>query len=153
MARTWSFGKKIGAGFAALVALTVMNSIVTTYALRSVVATMDQVISVHAPNAISGQQLRAAAEAKASAGRGFLLARENGLLDHVRTMREEFARVLSGLKERTPTPDSRRLLEDIEGKEASHQAAMDRLVAMRKAEASVENIGQTWKEEVQPQDG
>ncbi len=151
MGRTWSFGKKIGGGFAVLVALSIITSIVSIYALRSVVSTMEQLISVQARNAVLTQQLRAVAEAKATAGQGFLLSREDLYLDRIRTTREKFIRALQGLKERARGPEDERLLADIERKEAAHQAGMERMVALRKTEAAVESVGQAWEKEVSPE--
>jgi len=59
MARSWTFGKKIAAGFAAVVVLSILISAIAAYALKTVVASKDRVIDVNARNLVDAEKLRA----------------------------------------------------------------------------------------------
>jgi hypothetical protein len=58
MTRHWTFGQKVGAGFAVTVALAVTIGVVAVIALRSVVASKDRVIDVDAQLLIDAQALQ-----------------------------------------------------------------------------------------------
>jgi CHASE3 domain sensor protein len=101
MSRSWTFGQKIAAGFAAVVALAILLSGIATYALKAVVASKDRVIDVNAQNLVDAQRLRAAAERKGGAARGYFLTREALFLEQMSSARAEFAAVSTSLKAHT----------------------------------------------------
>jgi len=92
----WTFGQKIGAGFAVTVALTIVISAVAVTALRGVVAEKDRVITDNAQILIEAERLQTASEGRVAALRGYLLAREQRSLDSHRAMRSEFGAVFVG---------------------------------------------------------
>ena len=73
--RGWTFGRKVGSGFAVTVGLTIVIGLLSINALRGVVSSKDHVINVNAQILIESEQLNAAIERKSSALRGFLFAR------------------------------------------------------------------------------
>src|SRR4030088_2734008 len=98
MIRHWTFGQKVGAGFAVTVALSVTIGAGALYPLRGVVEAKDRVIRVNAQLLIEGQKIYASVERKGGAGRGFLLTKEERFVIEMKNARAEFAAVMSQLK-------------------------------------------------------
>src|SRR5712692_10468284 len=126
MARSWTFGQKIGAGFAVIVGLAMLIAAVSVYALRTVVASKDRVVAVNAQNLIDAEKLHSAIEKKLVAGRAFLLSRDDLSLERMRAARADFATGIAHLKSQVYAEESRRLVDQIEHAEADHQAVLDR---------------------------
>lgn len=150
MARSWTFGRKVGMGFAAVVGLAVVIAAVAVFALRSTVEGKDRVIETYGQNLIDIERLRTSAEQKVAAYRGFLLSREEGLLDAAIVSRSEFIALLGRLRTNAATDEGRRLLELIERSEADHQAASERAVALRKTDAAPDAAVRLFSDEVKP---
>src|ERR1043166_1203268 len=98
MGNNWTFGQKIGTGFAVTVLLAVAIAAVSVFALRSVVESKDRVITVNAQNLQDAQRLEGLIEQKSSEARGFLLTREERFLEKADTIRAELLRTISKLK-------------------------------------------------------
>lgn len=62
MARSWTFGEKVGGGFAGMVVLLILISAITVYALKTVVASKDRVIEINAQYLIDAEKLRGTIE-------------------------------------------------------------------------------------------
>jgi hypothetical protein len=58
MGQHWSFGRKLGAGFAVVVLLTVLVSYMAVYSLRQVVALKDHVLDVNASALVEARSWR-----------------------------------------------------------------------------------------------
>jgi methyl-accepting chemotaxis protein len=149
MPRNWTFGQKIGAGFAVTVSLTIVLGAVAVRTLRSVVESKDRVITVDAQVLLDAQRLHTATETKGSALRGFLLTREERFLDQMREARGAFAAALGRVKNHAATDQGRRQLEAIERVEADYQQAADRVIATRR-DGSAEVAGRAFDEQVVP---
>ena len=92
MGRSWTFGRKLGAGFAVVVALALLSGVVSTLSLRSVVKGKDLVITTNAQSLIEAERLRAANEAKSAANRGFLFTRNERFLQERAAAQSEISR-------------------------------------------------------------
>src|SRR5258706_13141825 len=108
MARSWAFGKKIGAGFAAVVVLSMLISAIAVYALKTVVASKDHVLEVNAQNLVDAEKLRGATERKGGAVRGYLLTREERFLDQLKSARGDFGATTTRLKAIANTDEDKR---------------------------------------------
>src|SRR5258706_14002561 len=97
MPRNLTFGKKIGLGFASIVAITLAIGLVSVHALRSVVAGKDRVIDVNAHLMLEAERLQSLTESKSSAARGFLLSLEESLMDQMLRARGELPAPLPAL--------------------------------------------------------
>jgi uncharacterized membrane protein YhiD involved in acid resistance len=64
--RHWTFGQRIGAGFAVLAVLATAIGVLAIFALRNVVASKDRVIDVSAQLLVGAQQVQVLAEKKGS---------------------------------------------------------------------------------------
>lgn len=150
MARSWTFGQKIGAGFTAVVAFSLVISAVAIVALRTVVASKDRVIATNAQNLIDAEKLHAAVERKTGALRAFFLTREDRFTDEMRAARADFSVSLTNLKSHASTDDDRRLIAEIEKDEANHQTAVERVLALRRTDASLDAISKQFDADVLP---
>ena len=150
MARSWTFGQKIAAGFAAIVMLSMLISAIGAYALKTVVASTDRVIEVNAQNLVGAQKLRAITEQKGGAARGYLLTREERFLDQLKSAQSDFAATITRLKAVANTDEVKRLVDQMERADTEHQAAVDRVLALRKTDATVEAVSRTFDSDVVP---
>jgi methyl-accepting chemotaxis protein len=150
MDRQWTFGQKVAAGFALAVALAIGMSAVAVYSLRSVVASKDRVIAVDAQLLVDVERLEAATERKVAAVRGYLLTKDEPHLERMRDARGAALIAVGRLKQALYTAEGRQLLDVIERLEASHQEAVDRVVALRRTDAPLEGVGRAFEDQVVP---
>jgi methyl-accepting chemotaxis protein len=150
MARSWTFGKKVGAGFAVVVLLSMLISAIAVYALKTVVASKDRVLEINAQNLIDAEKLRGTTERKGGAVRGYLLTREERFLDQLRSARADFGATTIRLRAIANTDEDKRLVDQIERTEAAYLAAIDRVISLRKTDATVEAVSRAFDSEVLP---
>ena len=150
MATKWSFGQKVGAGFAAVVALTTVMSGVASYALNSAVQSKDRVITVNAQTLVDAQKLNGAMEGKTGAARGFLLTREERFLESMRDARAEFTDVLGHLRSLTLADDVKLIVDRIEIADRDYQAAIDGAVSLRRTDGPIAAVIRLFSDEVVP---
>ena len=150
MGRHWTFGQKLTASFASLVALAIIMGLVAYIALRTVVAAKDQVIDVDAQLLISAEAVFALAEKKGSDARGFLLTADERFVTDLQKARTELGTVLEQLRRNAATDEARRLIEAITQAEATHQRTIDAAIAQRRTAVSLETISRTFDQQVRP---
>ncbi|HEU4682509.1 MAG TPA: CHASE3 domain-containing protein, partial [Gemmatimonadales bacterium] len=150
MTRSWTFGQKIAAGFAAIVGLAMLVAGIAIYSLETVVASKNHVIEVNAQNLVETQRLRAAVERKGGSARGYLLTREMAMLEQMKSARAEFAATVTSLKAKTYTDEGKRLLDQIERAEAEHQAVFDRVISLRSSGATAETVSPVFDRDILP---
>ena len=150
MPRNLTFGKKIGLGFASIVAITLAIGLVSVHALRSVVAGKDRVIDVDAHLMLEAERLQTLTEQKSAASRGFLLSREERFMDQLLRARSEFADALARIERAVDTAEGRASLEAIGRAEADHNAISDRLIALRRGDATLETVQRFFEVQVVP---
>jgi methyl-accepting chemotaxis protein len=150
MTRHWTFGQRIGAGFAVTVVLAVAIGGIAVYALRTVVTSKDRVINVNAQLLVGAQEIRSLAEKKGGEARGFLLTREERFLAGMRDARSQFAQAAERLRQNVDTDEARRLVEAIVRSEEEHQRAMDQVIALRRTDAPVDAVSRAFDTQVIP---
>lgn len=150
MARSWTFGQKVGAGFAAMVALVLLIAGGCIYALKSVSENKDRVIAVDARNLVLAGNLRVAAEWKASALRGYLLLRDEENLRTHRRVRTDLLEVLRSLRAQDLDSEGKRLVDEIQRTEEAHQAICDQVITQRQGDGTAESTGRAFQERVLP---
>lgn len=150
MAGHWTFGQRMGAGFALAVALAAAIGIVGIYALKNVVESKDQVILVNSQRLIEAEQMRIAILGKSVASRGHLLTGEKRFLDEVASARQEFAAILLRLRASALSEESKRLIFASEQAELEHQKASDHVVAIRDADPTLGRVSEAFEREVLP---
>jgi methyl-accepting chemotaxis protein len=150
MIRHWTFARKISAGFAVIVTLAIVIGSVAALALRNVVASKDEVITLNGENLLDAEKLQVAAARRVVGVRGFLLERTEFHLDVVRTFGDEVRTLLGRLRARITAEDERDLLERVERSDAEHRVAIERLIALRKTDPPIASIVAAFDEYGQP---
>lgn len=150
MARNWTFGQKMGLGFALTVALAAAGSAVAVLALRGVVSSKDHVITVNGENLLAAERLTTAGARWAAATRGYLLDGKASHLAELKTRRGEFSATFSSLRGRVTSQEELRLLADVEKAELDYLASVDRVVGMKEDAAPLEAIVRVFDEETAP---
>ncbi len=120
------------------------------YALRGVVESKDRVIEITAQNLTDAQRLAVSSARKSSSIRGYLLSKQPRQLELVQDRRAMFLATLPRMRARTLGPEARRLLDEAERHEAEHEAAAQRVIAMRRDDAPPAEILRAFDEQVQP---
>src|ERR1051325_4856192 len=121
MTRNWTFGQKIGAGYAVLVVLTIVVGVIAAVALERVVASKDAVIVGNAGTLIEAGTLRAAIESQVAAGRGYFLTRDDRFLETIRKARDDYRDSLEKLKRAADSDESRSALGSVERANADYE--------------------------------
>jgi methyl-accepting chemotaxis protein len=150
MTGQWTFGKRVGAGFAVTVALSIGIGFVAITALRNVVASKDRVIDVGLERLVGAERLESAIARETAGFRGFLLVRDERFLEALLTAREEATSELQLQRTSVVSGEDRRMVDGIQDLALECRSAMDRLIAMRRTDAPLEEVLKVWDTEVSP---
>jgi len=150
MIRHWTFARKISAGFALVVALALAIALVSVFALRGVVAGNERLSSLNFQSLLDTERLHAALERKVAAGRGFMLSRDERLLERSREARSLFLALVDKLKRNVQTDEERRLAEAIALAEAEHQQAFERVFSLVRSGGTADAVIRAFDDEVVP---
>jgi methyl-accepting chemotaxis protein len=142
--RKWTFGQRVGAGFATMIVLTLLTGSVGAWAVESVASSKDVVIAASVEQMVNAERLRRAANETMAAYRAFLLTGENRFLDDVRASRAEFGSALGQLRDNGAGIERRRLLDEVERAELAHQEERDQLIAQRQAGVPTNQIARAF---------
>ncbi|MDR7276247.1 HAMP domain-containing methyl-accepting chemotaxis protein [Catenuloplanes atrovinosus] len=145
MGRDWTFGQKLGAGFAVAIALTLLTGLVGIAALKTVVDEKDRVITLGINGLVEAQALRASAEAKASASRGYLLVGDETFLTAASDARAAFTASIGKLRASATTDRERTTLDAVVAAEQEHQTALDAVIAARQAGVPITEVTERWE--------
>jgi methyl-accepting chemotaxis protein len=147
----WTFGQKIAAGFAGVVALALLGSIIGVRAIQAVVAEKDRVITENANSVITATHFQAATEARVASFRGFLLAGTEEHLQRLRAAEADNTRALEALKSlNAGNAQFESLLGPIEKALAEYARAAADVLQRRQAGATVEETAHAFEENVTP---
>jgi methyl-accepting chemotaxis protein len=150
MAGTWTIGRKLAVGFAAIVVLAVLIAGIGVYGLRRVVAEEEQLLSVHAQALHDAEELHAAFEGKIAEVRGFFFTRDEHFLALMREHRARFMTVLERLKAELSTDLGRQRIAEIVKGEAEHQEGLDRAIALLRGKENPEAVAAVMRRELAP---
>ncbi|NUO54729.1 MAG: methyl-accepting chemotaxis protein [Polyangiaceae bacterium] len=150
MAGSWTFGRKVGFGFAVAIVLTLLIGGVATYALRAVVAGKDRVITVDAAHGLAVERLATSVARRQASMRAYLLTKEESRLVEIQERRQEFEGIVAELRRDLTDAELRRLLDDVDHKEVAYSSPSDKAVAGRKAGADLPALIQEFDENVEP---
>lgn len=148
MMDSWSVGKKIGAGFAAVVALATLLAAVAVaslLSLRSGQATIDSRTS----SLLTLARFAEASERKVTQVRGFLLTQEAAFSQGVAEAHREQQAALRDIGAATLTDRERDDLKALEAATADHQGAVDEVLRRRRS-AGVEAALDYFSDHVVP---
>lgn len=147
----WTFGQKIAAGFAAVVALTLLSSVLNVRTLRAVVADKDRVLTENAASLVDAAKFQAAIEWKVAAVRGFLLTGKDAYLQRLTEADTEVTRILRQLKSQaTSNEEAATLLARIEQAHGEYAPAVSQAITLRQGGTSIEEVAKVFDETVAP---
>lgn len=149
MAKTWTFGQKVGAGFALVVILTLIMGVIGLYSLRSVVESKDRVIQHAGQDLIDAQVMRTEMYHEAASIRGYLLTGERRFLEAGSESNKRYAEALKGIKERGERLEGERLIAAIGTAKAEHQREVDELISQRRS-GQLTNLAEVYEQRVVP---
>ncbi|MFF5231708.1 methyl-accepting chemotaxis protein [Dactylosporangium sp. NPDC000521] len=151
MNRRWTFGRRLAAGFAVVVLLTMLTGAVTVAALNTVVGGKDHVIDIGVQGLVEAQQLRASVEGKSSASRGYLLTGDERFRTQIADARADFAQAVQRLRGVANSQRERDLLDAAVQAEQNHQTALEAVIALRRDATSEQRVGKEFEDTVAPQ--
>lgn len=150
MTRTWTFGQKLGAGFALMVMLTVAMTAVAFFALRTVVDSNDRVVQHTGSNLVDAEILRTSMHKEVANVRGFLLSQDPRYVELIQAANAEFAGALGRIRERGLTREGERLIAEISADAAEQQKVIVEFIQQRGVQEGVAGIGHTLEQRLIP---
>ena len=150
MLRNWTYGFRTGAGFAFVLALTVLLIVVAIGALRAVVADKDRVIEVYGDNIRRAQQLALLDARETIQIRGYLLDGRESRHQEVQRLRGEIETTTAGLRARLTNDAQLAALDNLVRADATYQTAADRVIEMRGGDARLETVAKIFDEKLVP---
>ncbi|HWA19629.1 MAG TPA: methyl-accepting chemotaxis protein [Devosia sp.] len=141
MFRDWTFGRKVGLGFGAVIALTLFMTVIAVSALRYVVEHKDAVITIDSPFLVKATQLQTIRQQLTSSLRNFLLSNDPADIDALATARQNFdATVDTMIKNAAGDPEGTRLATAIATTFQQHTQAVDSVVNLRRSGADIPEV-------------
>jgi len=127
----WTFGRKVGAGFALVVALTLVMACVGLLALHQVVAGKDHIIMHLGRDLVDAERMRAAMQSEVANVRGFLLSGQQRYLEAAHAADRDFEDAVARIQERGIDDDGKRHIDTILAAKKEHQQELDELLQRR----------------------
>ncbi len=150
MVKSWTIGKKIAAGFGAMVLIATLIALMAVYQLTSVVAARNHFISTNVQALIEMAKLKITSEREVAAFRAALFTREERFLSTMRQMRSELAANFETVRAQLSDREDQQSLTNLLRLELEHQAAMDALLAKRETLSTLESVLRVFDAEITP---
>jgi signal transduction histidine kinase len=151
-ARKWnlSFKQKLSLGFCTIIFVAGLVAVVAIFAIRSVVATDNQIIFRTFEKAMEAENLRSLAHRRVAINRGFLLTKSRLYLDEARGVETQFQTSFKKLSFEA-RPETLNLLQTIAKADRLHTLALGTAIQMRKNNFNSVRVGRYFDREVMPQ--
>lgn len=150
MPGTWTFGRRLGLGFGAVVALSVVIGAVAVMALRGVVADTTGILATQVPLLGKAQQLDTSSELMMSMGRSFLLTGDEEYLARRNAAQREILTAMEDLSSAIPSDEGRARLASVRSSYDALTPALDRVMEQRRSGASLEAVVKELETRVKP---
>ncbi|HEX9620421.1 MAG TPA: methyl-accepting chemotaxis protein [Polyangiaceae bacterium] len=150
MAKSWTFGQRLSAGFGLVVVLTVIMGLLGFYALRTVVDSKDHVITQTARDLVDAQKMTVAIKTRVGAVRGYLLTDDARYLDEARKADADFLEAQRRMRDRATSSEAKQRLATVESSLGEYRDAADRVIRLRKSGAALESVVTVFEESVIP---
>jgi len=150
MSRHWTFGQKIGAGFAITIALLIAISVVTVRAMRQVVAEKDRVIDVLAHAALEAERLNSASERMTVNARGYIITHKDEFLERKEQAHRDFLSSWEALRRTSSEGEEDRLLDEIARLDGEYNRTLDSVITQRRDSDDLEAVAATFARDVVP---
>jgi CHASE3 domain sensor protein len=150
MRRSKTFGWKLGLGLAVQAMTTLVLAVAAIYAMYTVTAAKDEVITKNARMLADAQKLENIALERPGNVRAYLLTGDSNLVTTIKDLGEQFFVQLASTRELASTPEEIEHLNKI-GEDAKDQFAVgDKVVAMRQSQEDSLAVGKVFQDEVAP---
>ena len=143
MKREWTLSQKMGAGFFAVVIVTVAVALLAVRSLRSTIEAKDEVINIDARSLIVAQSLHAARQTESAANRGYLLTGSQRYLERREEARRDFQAQLDRLKQLKLDQSS---VTHIETAYNASDEATQKLLERRRKGASADELDEEYEQ-------
>jgi methyl-accepting chemotaxis protein len=150
MARHWTFGRKVGAGFAVTIFLALAMGMASVLALSNVVTSKNGVIEGSATLLAGAEKLRADLETKSAEFRGFLVTGDERYLESMRASRADFVSTALSLRRTVTTDQERALIDEVSRAEQQHQQLVEEIVTLRRSGTPASTVSQAFDTNVKP---
>src|SRR5260370_15167260 len=138
MLNTWTLGRKMGFGFAAMVVIASAIAMIGIYQLLSVVSTRSRVIDLNAQSLIETGKLKATYEEEVADFRGALMTREARLVDAMQRLRGELDISFEVTQGTLMDEDGRQMLANLLRCWREQRAAQDHLLSKRQPDGGID---------------
>jgi methyl-accepting chemotaxis protein len=145
MNRQWSFGRKIGVGFAVGVVLTLSVGFIGIRALGRVVEAKDRVLEDHAKAVTTAKEIEVAAEQRVAAVRGYIISREPFYLEEL-----ERARLRAAVRPRGTSPEVRSQIALLDRADAEFRESHEGVIRMVQSGMTMSGLGQALVKDLRP---
>lgn len=150
MSRDWTFGRKMGLGFAVVAGLALLSACIAIVALKSVVSAEEHALSVNARNLIDAWRLEAASYSSSAAIRGYLLDRDDVFKTRLQERMQNESAIIASLESQVYTEDGKKQVAQLARWQAEHRAAAERLVSSVNANVTSAALAATYNTEIRP---
>lgn len=150
MTRSWPLARSLAAGYAAVVALTLVVAVVALIGLQQITNKKDQVIDVDAGLVLAVQQLVSIRDARAAANRGFLISGQQRYLEAQRYNDRRFAEQVEKIRRQADTDRTAQLLGEVVALQNRFVQLDVEPVKLMQAGASPAEVAGAW-EAIDPQ--
>jgi methyl-accepting chemotaxis protein len=149
MTNDWTYGRKLGVGFAFLTLLAILMSLVAWFALTNVVREKDHVIEDIGQDLIDAEHLMATIQNKVARTRAYLITAEETHLEKAEVADADFLETLTRMRARSETAEERQLLDIIGSRHRLHAQGFNELMDRRLQADSVEGLESAFETRVQ----
>jgi signal transduction histidine kinase len=145
------FARRTGVGFAITVALAFIITVVSVFALRSVIQTNDLVAFNHAQDLFDVERLRTKAQEQVAIGRGFLVTRDGLFTEDARLANSELQQILTRISQHVATEEERVALERVRNAGRIHEESLEEAYRMaRDKRTRLRKVGRFFNEDTMP---
>jgi methyl-accepting chemotaxis protein len=145
MISKWTFGRIMGAGLSALLALYLLAGAVALACVHNVAQSKDRVIEVDTQLQIRAEQLLAVRADRAASVRGYLLTGDPALRDQAARATVTFNTVLGQVRDLVHTSRGRELVAQVTSAGADSIVAQNALVKLKESGASTARVIAAFK--------
>lgn len=143
--KTWTFGRTLTLGFAAVLLLNLVAGLVALVSLHNVVESKDRVISVDSALRLRAEQLLSLRAQRGAAFRAYLLTGDETFAKDAGTYGDQFASLLMQTRARVHTTEGGRLLDDISAATGTYDATQDDLMAQKRGGAGADAMSEAFQ--------
>lgn len=124
------FQRKITTGFFLTVFATILLSLISFIALRTLIKSNYNVVYDQGSDLLNLHKLYLLTEKKVAHSRAYLITRNPEFLRETEVRRQEFKSKLEGLEKELSMPEGKRLLAEVKNAEEAHHKELKRIIAL-----------------------